>query len=181
MDGGEGVGGRGRRARDEEGQQHRQEEGEGESPRVDVEEEAAPMDDGRRRWRRRRRDGTDSEQPTDWCNLLLLSLVTGFGCIFVYAWVEAFREVGVASSSSCPILSALFDRRNEGVPVDLVLDVRRPLRLPLPLLLSLTAEAAGALLCSVPIERKKHTFIHIFSSRYIPAASSWGGIFRVFT
>ncbi len=89
---------------------------------MDVEEEAAPIEDGRSRWRRRRRDRTDSEWPTDWCNLLLLSLSTGFACVFVYAWLEAFRKVRGAPPPSCPILSAIFDRESGGVClVDLIL------------------------------------------------------------
>jgi len=169
MERGEGVEEGERRAGDEEEgqQQQRREEGDGESPPVDA-EEAAPIEDGRSRWRRRRRERTDSEQPTDWCNLLLLSLVTGFACIFVFAWVEAFREGREGASSSCPILSAPFNR-GDGVPVDPVFFMHGGwcrCCCYCYFYESLTAEAPVALLCSVSIERKNQlSFTSRASSR----------------
>lgn len=81
-------------AEDQSHQEEQEDGGEREARRVDVEEEALPTADERRNssWRRRRM-WASSRRTQGWCNIVLLGLVLGFGCIFVYAWVEAFREV----------------------------------------------------------------------------------------
>lgn len=77
-------------------QEAQEDGGERATPRmVAVEEEAIPAEEERseRGWRRRRRGWGSSSRTQGWCNLVLLGLVAGFGCIFIYSWVEAFREV----------------------------------------------------------------------------------------
>lgn len=82
-----------------EGRSHQEEEEredgrDRETGRVAVEEETVPTDDERSNsGRRRRRAWASSRRTQGWCHILLLGLVVGFGCIFVYSWVEAFREV----------------------------------------------------------------------------------------
>ncbi|CAM9590118.1 unnamed protein product, partial [Scytosiphon promiscuus] len=89
-----GVGG-GVAGRTDVEQQHQEdEENAGESPHVGVGEVAqAEVElDTLNRGRRCARAWASSGRVQKWCNLLLLSLVAGFACIFVYAWVEAFRK-----------------------------------------------------------------------------------------
>lgn len=80
----------------EEDQSYQEDDwGRRETRRVAVEEETVPSEEERssnRGWMRRQ-TWANSRRTQDWCHLMLLGLVMGFGCIFIYAWVEAFREV----------------------------------------------------------------------------------------
>ena len=66
-----------------------QEEEEVEEPRVVVAATEAFIEDqeDRRNW------SPCYRRLAEWCNIILMGLVVGFACIFVYAWVEAFSKV----------------------------------------------------------------------------------------
>lgn len=55
--------------------------------------QAEAEQDGLGRGRRCACTWADSRGVQKWCNILLLGLMAGFACIFIYAWVEAFRKV----------------------------------------------------------------------------------------
>lgn len=65
------------------------EEDEEEEPRIAIAANEAfnEQQEGSRNW------SPCYRRLAEWCNVVLMGMVVGFGCIFAYAWVEAFSKV----------------------------------------------------------------------------------------